>query len=129
MALYENIFLARQDISSQQMEALMTQFKDVVESKGGKVAKTEYWGIKSLAYRIAKNKKAHYALIQVEAPHAAVAEMERQMRLNEDVMRFMTVSIEVLEEGPSVMMQKRERDERRRREEGDYGLDGQEETE
>lgn len=129
MALYENVFLARQDISSQQMEALMTQFKDVVEGNGGKVAKTEYWGIKSLAYRIAKNKKAHYALIQVEAPHAAVAEMERQMRLNEDVMRFMTVCIEALEEGPSVMMQKRERDERRRREEGDYGLDGQEETE
>lgn len=129
MALYENVFLARQDISSQQMEALVTQFKDVVEGNGGKVAKTEYWGIKSLAYRIAKNKKAHYALIQVEAPHAAVAEMERQMRLNEDVMRFMTVCIEALEEGPSVMMQKRERDERRRREEGDYGLDGQEETE
>lgn len=110
MALYEHIFIARQDISAQQVEALTEQFKKVLTGLGGKVEKTEYWGVKSLAYRIKKNRKAHFSLLNIDAPHAAVAEMERQMGLNEDILRFMTLRVETLEEGPSAMMRKREDD-------------------
>ena len=112
MALYEHVLLARQDVSAQQVEALVEQFKGIVEANGGSVPKVEYWGVKSLGYRIKKNRKAHYSLLNINAPAAAIAEMERQMRINEDVLRFMTIRVEELEEGQSVMLQKRDRDER-----------------
>lgn len=112
MPLYEHIVLARQDVSPQQVEELNNQLTEVLSQHGGKVTKTEYWGLKSLSYRIKKNRKAHYTLINIEAPAPAVAEMERQESLNEDVIRFMTVRVDELEEGPSAMMQKRDRDDR-----------------
>ncbi|WP_068312387.1 30S ribosomal protein S6 [Polycladidibacter hongkongensis] len=114
MALYEHVVLARQDISTQQVEALVEQFKTVLEENGGKVSKIEPWGLRTLTYRINKNRKAHYVLINIDAPAAAVAEMERQMRLNEDILRFMTIRVEELDENPSAMMQKKDRDDRRR---------------
>jgi small subunit ribosomal protein S6 len=110
MALYEHIYMARQDISAQQVEALTEQFKKVVAGLGGSIDKIEYWGVKSLAYRIKKNRKAHFSLFNINAPHAAIAEMERQMGLSEDVLRFMTLRVEALEEGPSAMMRKRDDD-------------------
>jgi small subunit ribosomal protein S6 len=112
MALYEHIFLARQDVSAQQVEELTNQVTEILTGGGGKVTKTEYWGVKTLSYRIRKNRKAHYSLLNIDAPHAAVAEMERQMRINEDILRFMTIRVDALEEGPSAMMQKRDRDDR-----------------
>jgi small subunit ribosomal protein S6 len=115
MALYEHVFLARQDVSGQRVDELVEQFKGVIAAGGGTVGKTEYWGLKNLAYRINKNRKAHYTLLNIEAPHSAVAEMERQMGINEDVLRFLTIRVERLDEEPSVQMQKKERDDRRRR--------------
>lgn len=112
MAFYEHIFLARQDVSAAQVEELTSTYTELLTSNGGKVTKNEYWGVKTLAYRINKNRKAHYTLLNIDGPHAAVAEMERQMRINEDVLRFMTIRVDELEEGPSVMMQKRDRDDR-----------------
>ena len=112
MALYEHIYLARQDVSAQQVEELTNALTEVLSQGGGKVTKNEYWGLKSLSYRIKKNRKAHYSLLNIDAPAAAVAEMERQMRINEDILRFMTVRVDELEEGPSAMMQKRDRDDR-----------------
>ena len=108
MALYEHIYLARQDVSAQQVEELTNTLTEVLGQGGGKVTKNEYWGLKSLSYRIKKNRKAHYSLLNIEAPPAAVAEMERQMGINEDILRFMTVRVDELEEGPSAMMQKRD---------------------
>ncbi|MCP8940255.1 30S ribosomal protein S6 [Alsobacter sp. SYSU M60028] len=122
MSLYEHVYLARQDVTAQQVEAMTEQMKSVIEANGGKVEKIEYWGVKTLAFRIKKNRKAHFSLLNISAPPAAVAEMERQMRINEDILRFMTVSVEELEEGPSAMMQKRDRDERDDR--GDRGFGG-----
>lgn len=113
MPLYEHIFLARQDVTPQQVEAMVDQYKGVIEQNGGNVDKTEMWGVKSLAYRIKKNRKAHYTLLNIDAPHAAVAEMERQQGLSEDILRFMTIRVDELEEGPSAMMQKRDRDDER----------------
>ena len=129
MAFYEHIFLVRQDASNTQVEALTQQFKTVIEERGGKVAKTEYWGVKSLSYRIRKNRKAHMTLLNVDAPAAALAEIERQQRLNEDVLRYLTVRVDAHEEGPSAMMRKadrdrerdRDRDERRGFDRGDRG--------
>ncbi len=115
MALYEHVFLARQDISAQQVEALVEQYKGVLEANGGKVGRVENWGLKSLTYRIKKNRKAHYVLVDIDAPAAAVQEMERQMRISEDVLRYMTIAVEKHEDGPSAMMQKRDRDDRPRR--------------
>ena len=115
MGLYEHVFLTRQDVSGQRVDELVEQYKGVIEAAGGKVGKTEYWGLKSLAYRINKNRKAHYTLMNVEAPHEALTEVERQMRINEDILRFLTMRVEELEEEPSVQMQKKERDDRRRR--------------
>ena len=115
MALYEHIYLARQDVTAQQVETMTEQFKSVIEANGGKVGKIEYWGVKSLAYRIKKNRKAHFTLINIDAPPAAITEMERQMGINEDILRLMTIRVEEHEEGPSAMMRKRddsERDER-----------------
>ena len=113
MPLYEHVFLARQDVSGQQVEALTDQFKSVIEQNGGKIAKVESWGLKSLAYRIKKNRKAYFTLMNVDAPPAAVAEVERQERLNEDVIRSLTIKVDAHEEGPSAMLQKRDRDDRR----------------
>ena len=112
MALYEHVFLARQDVTAQQVEAMTETYKAVIEANGGAVTKVEYWGVKTLAYRIKKNRKAHYALFNLDAPAAAVAEMERQMAINEDVIRCMTVRVEELEEGPSAMLQRRDREDR-----------------
>ena len=115
MALYEHVFLARQDISAQQVDALVEQYKGVIEANGGKVGRVENWGLKSLTYRIKKNRKAHYVLMDIDAPAPAVHEVERQMRINEDVLRYMTIAVEKHEEGASAMMQKRDRDDRPRR--------------
>ena len=119
MPLYEHVFLARQDVSAPQVEALVEQFKGVIEQAGGSVPKVETWGLKSLTYRIRKNRKAHFTLMNIDAPPAAVAEVERQERLNEDVIRALTIRVEALEEGVSAMMQKRDRDDRGDR--GDRG--------
>ena len=113
MPLYEHVFLARQDISGQQVETLVDHFKSVVAENGGEVGKVEYWGLKSIAFRLKKNRKAHYTLMNINAPGDAIAEMERQMRLNEDVLRYLTLRVDELEDGPSAMMQKRDRDDRR----------------
>ena len=112
MALYEHVFLVRQDVSAQQVEAIADQYKAVIESNGGAVKKVENWGLRALAYRVKKNRKAHYVLFNLDAPHAAVAEMERQESLSEDILRTMTIRVDELEEGPSAMLQKRDRDER-----------------
>lgn len=117
MALYEHVFLARQDLSAQQVEALVEQYKGVIESLGGSVGRVENWGLKSLTYRINKNRKAHYTLMDVTAPPAAIQELERQQGLSEDILRFMTVRVEQHEEGASAMMQKRDDRER----EGRFG--------
>jgi small subunit ribosomal protein S6 len=104
MPLYETVFIARQDISTKQAEDLATAFAKIVNDNGGEVKNTESWGLRNLAYRIKKNKKGHYALMHCDAPSAAMLEMERHMRINEDVLRFMTVRIEKLPEGPSPIL-------------------------
>lgn len=119
MPLYEHVYLARQDLSAQQVEELTTQLSGVIGQMGGKVAKTEYWGLKSLTYRMNKNRKAHMTLLNVDAPAAALAEIERQERLSEDVLRYLTIRVEALEEGPSAMLRKSDRDDRGER--GDRG--------
>ena len=118
MPLYEHVFLARQDVTAQQVETMVETYKGVIEANGGKVEKIEMWGVKSLAYRIKKNRKAHFTLLNIDAPPAALTEMERQMQISEDVLRFMTVRVEELESEPSAMMQKRDRDDRKDRERG-----------
>src|ERR1043166_1539910 len=115
MPLYEHVYLARQDLSSQQVEELTTQLSGVIGQMGGKITKTEYWGLKSLTYRMRKNRKAHMTLLNVEAPSAALTEIERQERLNEDVLRYLTVRVDAHEEGPSAMMRKADRDRERDR--------------
>ena len=113
MPLYEHVYLARQDVSAQQVEDLTKQFTTVIEGLGGKVTKNEYWGVKSLNFRIRKNRKAHFTLLNFDAPPAALTEVERQQRINEDVLRYLTVRVDELEEGPSAMMRKVERDRER----------------
>jgi small subunit ribosomal protein S6 len=113
MALYEHVVLARQDVSAQQVEDLTNQLKGVIEQMGGKVAKIEQWGVKSLSYRMRKNRKAHYTLMNIDAPSAVINEIERQERLNEDVLRYLTVRVDEHEEGPSAMMRKVDRDRER----------------
>jgi small subunit ribosomal protein S6 len=110
MPLYEHVFLARQDVSAQQVEELTAQFKGIIEQMGGKITKTEQWGVKSLAYRLRKNRKAHFTLLNLDAPPAALNEIERQERLSEDVLRYLTVRVDEHEEGPSAMMRKSDRD-------------------
>ena len=107
MPLYENVFIARQDVSSQQVDTMTEEFTKLITENGGEVAKTEYWGVRGLTYRIKKNRKGHYVLMNLDAPSAAVLELERNMRIHEDVIRYMTVRVEELEEGPSAMMQSR----------------------
>jgi len=121
MPLYEHVYLARQDLSTQQVEELTTLLSGVITQNGGKITKTEYWGLKSLSYRIAKNRKAHLTLLNVDAPSAALNEVERQERLSEDVLRYLTIRVEAHEEGPSAMMRKSDRDDRGDR--GDRGGD------
>ena len=113
MPLYEHVFMARQDLSPQQVEEMTTQFKGIVEGLGGKVAKSEYWGVKTLTFRIAKNRKAHFTLFNLDTPPAAINELERQQRIHEDVLRYLTVRVDELEEGPSAMMRKVDRDRER----------------
>src|SRR5690606_30340686 len=114
MALYEHIFIARQDVSQQQVEGLVEQFSNVIKENGGTVGKTEYWGLRNLAFKVKKNRKGHYTLMNIDAPHAAVAEMERQMGISDDVIRFLTIRVEEHETDPSAMMQNRgDRGERR----------------
>jgi len=115
MPYYESVLIARQDLSNQQAEALAEQFAGVITSGGGKVAKNEYWGLKPLAYRIKKNRKGHFLQLTIDAPAAAVQEMERQMRLNEDLLRHLTLRTDELDLEPSIMMQKPSRDDRPRR--------------
>jgi small subunit ribosomal protein S6 len=110
MPLYEHVFLARQDASPQQVEEITNQISNVVTQLGGKVGKTEQWGIRSLSYRIDKNRKAHFVMLNIDGPAAIVAEIERQERIHEDVLRYLTVRVEELEEGPSAMMRKADRD-------------------
>ena len=119
MPLYENIFIARQDATAAQVEALTETFAGIITEQGGQVTKREYWGLRNLAYRIKKNRKGHYMLLNIEAPAAAVAEMERNMRISEDILRLLTVRVEALEEGPSAMLQSRARDDRPRRDRDD----------
>jgi small subunit ribosomal protein S6 len=121
MPLYEHVFLARQDISAQQVDALVENFRSIIESGGGSIGKTEYWGVKSLTYRIKKNRKAHFALINVDAPPAAIAELERQERLSTDVIRFLTVKVDEHDPSPSAMMRRADRDEREGRGDRDRG--------
>src|SRR5204863_9220357 len=114
MPLYEHVFLARQDISQAQVEALTKEYSDVITEGGGKVGKTEYWGLKTVAFKIKKNRKAHYSLMNLEAPPAAIAEMERRMGLSPDVIRFITIRVDEHETEPSIQMRKTDRDERGR---------------
>jgi small subunit ribosomal protein S6 len=113
MPLYEHVFISRQDASSQQVEELTAQLKGVLESLGGKVVKSEQWGVKSLSYRMRKNRKAHFTFFEVDAPSAALKEIERQESLNEEVLRYLTVRVEEHESGPSAMMRKVDRDRER----------------
>lgn len=119
MPLYEHVFLARQDLSQAQVDALAESATKIVEENQGKVVKTETWGLRSLAYKIQKNRKAHFVMLDLDASGAAVAELERQTRMNEDVIRYMTVRVEDHEKGPSVMMRKQERSDRPER--GGFG--------
>ena len=114
MPFYEHVFLTRQDATNAQVDELTETLKGVITAGGGSVTKNEYWGVKSLTFRIKKNRKAHYTLLNIDSPPAAVAEMERQMSINEDIIRFMTIKVEALEEGPSAMLRRtRDRDEDR----------------
>lgn len=122
MALYEHVFLARQDLAQAQVDALAETATKIIEDNKGKVVKTESWGLRSLAYRIAKNRKAHYVMLEIDAPAGVVAELERQTQINEDVIRYMTVRVDALEEGPSVMMRKGDRERRGRRERDENGF-------
>jgi small subunit ribosomal protein S6 len=116
MPLYENVFIARQDISGAQVDALTDSFVQLIGDNGGEVKKREYWGLRNLAYRMRKNRKGHYVLMNVDAPAPAIAELERTMRINEDVLRYLTIRVEAHEEGPSAVMQNRgSREDRQRR--------------
>lgn len=116
MPLYEHVFLARQDLSQAQVDALAANATEIVASNAGKVTKTETWGLKNLAYKIKRNRKAHYVMLNIDAPAGVVAELERQTSINEDVIRFLTIRVDELEEGPSVQMRKQDRERRGRRE-------------
>ena len=119
MPFYENVFIARQDISATQVDALADAFTTLVAEQGGQITKREYWGLRNLSYRIKKNRKGHYVLFNLDAPPAAVNELERNMRINEDVLRYLTIRVETPEEGPSVVMQNRGRSDERERDRGD----------
>ncbi len=115
MPYYEHVFLLRQDLAPAQVDAVIENHKKIIEENGGKVGKVEYWGLRTLAYKIRKNRKAHYVLMNIDAPAAAVQELERLERISDDVIRFMTIRVDELEEGPSVMMRAKEERGRGRR--------------
>jgi small subunit ribosomal protein S6 len=119
MPLYEHVFLARQDLAQAQVDALAENATKIIADNGGKVVKTETWGLRGLAYRIAKNRKAHYVMLDIDAPAPALAELERQTGINEDIIRYMTIRVDAHEQGPSAMMRKSDRGERGDR--GDRG--------
>ncbi|PTQ08574.1 30S ribosomal protein S6 [Sphingomonas oleivorans] len=121
MALYEHVFLARQDLAQAQVDALAENAAKIVEEGNGKVVKTETWGLRGLAYRISKNRKAHYVMLEIDAPAGVVAELERQTAINEDVIRYMTIRVDAHEQGPSAIMRRNERSERDRGGRGDRG--------
>jgi small subunit ribosomal protein S6 len=121
MPLYEHVFLARQDLAQAQVDALAETATNIIESNGGKVVRTETWGLRNIAYRIQKNRKAHYVALDFEAPAPVVAELERQTQINEDVIRYMTIRVDAHEQGPSAMMRRNERSERGDRDRGDRG--------
>ena len=121
MPLYEHVFLARQDLAQAQVDALAENATKIIEDNGGKVVKTETWGLRNIAYRIAKNRKAHYVALDFDAPAPVVAELERQTQINEDIVRYMTIRVDAHEAGPSAMMRKRDRDDRPRRDRDDRG--------
>lgn len=123
MPLYEHVFLARQDLAQAQVDALAENATKIIQDNGGTVVKNENWGLRSLAYRIQKNRKAHYVMLEVDAPAPVVAELERQTQINEDVIRYMTIRVDGHEEGPSAMMRRNERSERGERERGGRGGD------
>ena len=125
MAYYEHVLIARQDISPQQVDALVEDITKTITEQGGTVGKSEYWGLRNLAYRVRKNRKGHYCLLNIDAPAAAVHEMERRQRINEDVLRFITIRVDALDEEPSPVLARRERDDKRRaRREGEEGSEG-----
>jgi small subunit ribosomal protein S6 len=119
MAFYENVFIARQDISTAQVEAMAAQFTDIIKAQGGEVSKTEQWGLRNLTYRIKKNKKGHYVLLNITASGAAIAELERNMRIHEDILRYLTVRVEKLDEGQSAILVNKDRGDRPER--GGFG--------
>ena len=124
MPLYENVFIARQDISGAQVDALADQFTQLISEQGGEVMKRENWGLRNLAYRMNKNRKGHYVLFHIDAPSTAVAELERTMRINEDVLRYLTIRVAEFDENPSPIMQSRgSRDDRPRRSDRDRYAD------
>ncbi len=110
MALYESVFIARQDLSQTQAESLVDKFEKIIKDNGGKVANHEYWGLRTLAYLIKKNKKGHYAMLKIDAPVKAIHEMERQMRFDEDVLRFLSIKVDELSKEPSIMMHQRNKE-------------------
>ena len=120
MPLYEHVFLARQDLSQAQVDALAATATEIVEAGQGKVTKTETWGLKSLAFKIQRNRKAHFVLLNIDAPAGVVAELERQTAINEDVIRWLTVRVDEHEAGPSVQMRKQDRERTKRREREEY---------
>ena len=120
MPLYEHVFLARQDLSQAQVDALAATATEIVETNNGKVTKTETWGLKNLAYKIARNRKAHFVMLNIEAPAGVVAELERQTAINEDVIRWLTVRVDEHETGPSVQMRKQDRERSKRREREEF---------
>ena len=126
MPLYEHVFLARQDLAQAQVDALAENATKIIEDNGGKIAKTETWGLRSLAYRIAKNRKAHYVMLDLDAPAQALAELERQSNINEDIIRFLTLKVDEHESGPSAMMR---RGDKERSSRGDRGMDFRREEE
>ena len=119
MSLYEHVFICRQDISQQQVEGLTEKLTAILSEQGGSVEKTEYWGLRSLAYRVKKNRKGHYSLLNITADHSAISEMERQMSLNDDILRFMTIRVDEHDTEPSAPLSSKNKDERKRRD-GDY---------
>ena len=120
MPFYEHVFLARQDLATAQVEAMTETFSKIVADGKGAVASSEYWGLRSLAYRIAKNRKAHYVMLEIDGPAGVVAELERQTAINEDVIRYMTVRVDEHETGPSVQMRKQDRERSKRREREEF---------
>ena len=121
MPLYESIMIARQDVSSQQVESLSEELQGIVQEHGGKIEKTEFWGLRNLAYRIKKNRKGHYFMMHLDAPPIAIQELERSAQINEDIIRHLSIRVDAFEEGPSIMMQTRSARDGARRDRGDRG--------